>query len=278
MIVVKTGIFPLAWNPPRILFGVLRMIAALRNLCQNYSGVRKFSVNLRAPLPALIGNFFGYNSIFCMDVQLNENKDRVSSGFEELRITITAEEINNLPLRTFSGKTSVVSDPQQLSKIVKEIEYHDVVGFDTETRPSFKKGQVFQVSLLQLAIPKKVYLIRLNHTGVTEELASLFSNADIIKTGVGIRDDLRALQRLRTFEPIGFHDLSTLAKEAGLQVESVKKLTALLLGFRISKSAQTSNWEVPTFTQKQIEYAATDAWVCLELYHKLKPKNNSVVS
>lgn len=208
-----------------------------------------------------------------MDVGLNDNKDQLS-GIEELRLSITAEEINNLPLRTFNGKTFVVSDPEQLGKIVREIESHDVVGFDTETRPSFKKGQIFQVSLLQLAIPGKVFLIRLNHTGVTPELAGLFSNRRIIKTGVGIRDDLKALQKLRWFEPANCFDLSNLAKHAGLQVESVKKLTALLLGFRISKSAQTSNWEVVTFTQKQIEYAATDAWVCLELYHKLKPKDN----
>ena len=204
-------------------------------------------------------------------VDLNDNKDGLS-GVEELRVSITAEEINNLPLRTFEGKTSVISNPEHLGKIVREIESHDVVGFDTETRPSFKKGQTFQVSLLQLAIPNKVFLIRLNHTGVTPELAALFSNPRIAKAGVGIRDDLKALQKLRTFEPVSCYDLSTLAKEAGLQVESVKKLTALLLGFRISKSAQTSNWEVATFTQKQIEYAATDAWVCLELFEKLKPK------
>lgn len=222
--------------------------------------------------------FFGYNFIFCMDVQFNVNKDQFTPGLDELRINITPEEINNLPLRIFSGKTSVINDPQQLSKIVKEIGFHEVVGFDTETRPSFKKGQVFQVSLLQLAIPKEVYLIRLNHTGVTDELACLFSNPGIIKAGVGIRDDLKALQKLRAFDPVNCYDLSTLAKESGLQVESVKKLTALLLGFRISKSAQTSNWEVPTFTQKQIEYAATDAWVCLELFHKLRPKSNSMVS
>lgn len=207
-----------------------------------------------------------------MDVGVNKNEDQLS-GIEELRISITAEEINNLPLRTFEGKTNVISNPDQLSKIVREIESHEVVGFDTETRPSFKKGQVYQVSLLQLAIPNKVFLIRLNHTGVTEELAGLFSNPAIIKAGVGIRDDIKALQKLRMFEPVNCFDLSTLAKQAGLQVESVKKLTALLLGFRISKSAQTSNWEVVTFTQKQIEYAATDAWVCLELYDKLRRKN-----
>jgi len=212
-----------------------------------------------------------------MDVGLTENDDQFS-GIEELRISITADEINNLPLKTFNGKTTVISDPDELGKIVREIELHGVVGFDTETRPSFKKGQVFQVSLLQLAIPKKVFLIRLNYTGVTEELACLFSNPKIVKAGVGIRDDLKALQKLRRFDPVNCFDLSSLAKEAGLQVESLKKLTALLLGFRISKSAQTSNWEVITFTQKQIEYAATDAWVCLELYEKLKPKSNSIVS
>lgn len=189
---------------------------------------------------------------------------------QELKITISAEEINNLPLKTFEGKTVVVSDAKQLPKVIKEIEKHPVVGFDTETRPSFKRGQFYQVALLQLAVPKKAYLIRVNHTGVTDEIKELFENEKVIKAGVGIRDDLKALQKLKPFEPAGFFDLSTLAKQAGLQVESVKKLTALLLGFRISKSAQTSNWEAPTFTQKQIEYAATDAWVCLELYEKLK--------
>ncbi len=190
----------------------------------------------------------------------------------EVRVNITPDEVNSLPLRTFNGRTHVISNPDQLVKVVKEVESHEIIGFDTETRPSFKKGQIYQVSLLQLAIPRKVFLIRLNHTGITEELVGLFSNAQIIKAGVGIRDDLKALQKLHPFEPAGYCDLARLAKEAGLQVESVKKLTALLLGFRISKSAQTSNWEVQTFTQKQIEYAATDAWVCLELFHRLKSR------
>lgn len=204
-----------------------------------------------------------------MDVAPIDN-EAIQSGSEELRITITQEEINILPLKTFDGKISVISEADKISKIVKEIEKHEVVGFDTETRPSFKKGQVYQVSLLQLAIPGKAYLIRINHTGVTEEITQLFENEKIVKAGVGIRDDLKALQKLRNFTPKNCFDLQTLAKQAGLQVESVKKLSALLLGFRISKGAQTSNWEAPTLTQKQIEYAATDAWVCLELYKKLK--------
>jgi ribonuclease D len=207
-----------------------------------------------------------------MDVATNHNNNSSNDAVnaEGIKITITPEEINKLPLRSFEGKTVVVSEPEDLPKILKEIEKHPVVGFDTETRPSFKKGQVYQVSLLQLAIPGKAFLIRVNHTGVTKEITDLFENENVIKAGVGIRDDLKALQKHRKFEPANCFDLSTLAKQAGLQVESVKKLAALLLGFRISKSAQTSNWEAPTFTQKQIEYAATDAWVCLELYRKLK--------
>jgi ribonuclease D len=203
-----------------------------------------------------------------MDVAVNHSN--ASDSFGNLKITITPEEINKLPLKTFHGKIDVISEAEDLPKILKEIHKHKVVGFDTETRPSFKKGQVYQVSLLQLAIPGKAYLIRINHTGVTEEIARLFANEKIVKAGVGIRDDLKALRKHREFEPVNCYDLSTIAKQVGLQVESVKKLTALLLGFRISKSAQTSNWETPTFTQKQIEYAATDAWVCLELYMKLK--------
>jgi ribonuclease D len=202
-----------------------------------------------------------------MDLSLNHNDTQINSG--GLKITITPEEINGLPLRIFEGKTAVISEAEKLPKVIKEILKHDVVGFDTETRPSFKKGQVYQVALLQIAIPGKVFLIRINHTGVTEEIAELFQTASVIKAGVGIRDDLKALRKHRDFEPGSCLDLSTLSKQAGLQVESVKKLAGLMLGFRISKSSQTSNWEAPTLTQKQIEYAATDAWVCLELYHKL---------
>jgi ribonuclease D len=125
------------------------------------------------------------------------------------------------------------------------------------------------VALLQFAFADKAYLIQIHKTGVTEELAKLLADEKIIKAGVAIRDDIKALQKFRRFNPGGFVDLSIMARENGLEVESVKKLTALLLGFRISKTAQTSNWEAATLTEKQIEYAATDAWVCLEIYNKL---------
>ncbi len=163
----------------------------------------------------------------------------------------------------------LIDQPEPLNDVIGEVRKHPVVGFDTETRPSFRKGQLFKVALLQIAIPDHVFLIRLQQTGITEEIQELLETDSLIKTGIGIRDDILALQRMKRFHPNGFVDLAPLAKEAGLQVESVKKLTGLLLGFRISKSAQTSNWEASKLTKKQIEYAATDAWVCLELYKKL---------
>lgn len=185
------------------------------------------------------------------------------------KISITSEELNLLPLKTFEGKVNVITEPDKLGKVKLEIEKHEIVGFDTETRPSFKRGQVYKVALLQLAVPNKVFLIRLHHTGLPDEITSIFENSSIIKAGVAIHDDIKSLQKINKFTPASFVELATLARTCGLQVESVKKLAGLLLGIRISKSAQTSNWEAPTLTEKQIDYAATDAWVCLEIYSKL---------
>jgi ribonuclease D len=192
-----------------------------------------------------------------------------TSNHQAFRTNITLEEINSLPLRSFEGKIVLVQDPETASQAFEEINAHEVVGFDTETRPSFHKGQFYHVALLQIALSHTVYLIRLNGTGITKEMISFFENENILKAGVGVRDDIRVLQKLHRFKAEGFLELTTLSKEAGLQVESVKKLTALLLGFRISKSAQTSNWEASSLNEKQINYAATDAWVCLEIYKKL---------
>lgn len=175
-----------------------------------------------------------------------------------------------MPLRTFDGEIILIQSADELEPVIKILEQADVLGFDTETRPSFKKGEFHSVALLQFAVPGKSILIQLKKTGLPDELTKILSNPAIIKAGVAIRDDIKALQKLKRFNANGFVDLSIVAREKGIGVESVKKLTALLLGFRISKTAQTSNWEVPSLSEKQIEYAATDAWVCLEIYKKLK--------
>lgn len=188
---------------------------------------------------------------------------------EGLKTKISDQELNELPLGAFRGKISVITSPEKLHEVEGELTQHNVIGFDTETRPSFKKGQLYHVALLQLAVPGKVFLIRTQQTGLSDGLASILETEDIVKAGVAIRDDIKGLQKFRRFEPSGFNDLALTARQAGLEVESVKKLTGLLLGFRISKGAQTSNWEAQVLTEKQIEYAATDAWVCLEIYNKL---------
>jgi ribonuclease D len=203
-------------------------------------------------------------------MDLNDKSHQHTNRIEDVaKLSITSEELNLLPLKTFSGKVAVITEADKLSKVRAEIERHEIVGFDTETRPSFKRGQVYKVALLQLAIPGKVFLIRLHHTGLPHDIISIFENPGIHKAGVAIHDDIKSLQKLNKFTPASFVELATLARTSGLQVESVKKLAGLLLGIRISKSAQTSNWEAPTLTEKQIDYAATDAWVCLEIYSKL---------
>jgi len=188
------------------------------------------------------------------------------------KLTISNEEINALPLGAFEGKTIVVSEEKKIIHAFDEIKEHRVVGFDTETKPVFVRGQQNKVALMQVALPDKVFLIRLKQTGITPHLVEFLENDSILKAGVALRDDIKALQRLKHYKPAGFIELAAMSKEAGLQVESVKKLTALLLGFRISKSAQTSNWEAEVLHEKQISYAATDAWVCLQIYHILTNK------
>jgi ribonuclease D len=188
------------------------------------------------------------------------------------KTTISNEEINDLPLGAFKGKVSVITNSEKVEKAFAEISKHKMVGFDTETKPVFVSGHSNKVALLQIALPEKVYLIRLNETGLTQPIIDFLENESILKAGVALRDDIKGLQKLHHYHPAGFVELAHLSKEAGLEVESVKKLTALLLGFRISKSAQTSNWEADTLNEKQISYAATDAWVCLEIFKKLRKK------
>ncbi len=185
------------------------------------------------------------------------------------KTNITNEEINALPLGAFEGKVVVITTPAKLLPALEDIKQHSIVGFDTETKPVFVRGHSNKVALMQIALPHKVYLIRLNQLGLTDGLVAFLENKKILKAGVALRDDIKGLQKLHPYEPAGFVELAELSKKAGLEVESVKKLAALLLGFRISKSAQTSNWEAETFNEKQISYAATDAWVCLEVYNKL---------
>ncbi len=184
--------------------------------------------------------------------------------------TITSEEIQRLPLIKFDDKIEVVDSLASLNYAISFIKSKKGIwGFDTETRPSFKKGKINQVSLVQLAWDDICFLFRINKIGLRKELIEIFSDEGITKIGLSIQDDFRVLNRLANFEVSNFIDLQQYVKNFNIQEKSLKKLCAIVLNARISKSQQISNWEAPELTNAQKIYAATDAWVCLKIYQKL---------
>jgi ribonuclease D len=185
---------------------------------------------------------------------------------------ITKEQINELPLGQYDGPVEIIVEDDHLEGVVEELHEQPILGFDTETRPSFRKGEKYPVALLQLAVPHKVYLIRISHTTFTSDLASLFERPDLKKVGISIKDDIRDLQLLNEFNPAGVVELNNVASKLEINHAGVRRLSAIFLGMRVSKSQQTSNWANPEYSEKQIRYAATDAWVCLEIYNKLQNK------
>jgi ribonuclease D len=194
----------------------------------------------------------------------------------QFKAKITKEEMALLPHKKFTGEVFYVDSAQALDEFLPELENKKILGFDTETRPNFKKGQNHQISLLQLSTADQAFLFRLNKIGLPNEVLEILKNPSITKAGVAIRDDLKGLMRFRPFLPDGFVDLQDYVKDYGVEDNSLKKLSSNILGFQISKRQQTSNWEEEMLSPSQIEYAATDAWVCYEIYHMLhtlKPYN-----
>lgn len=174
--------------------------------------------------------------------------------------------IQELPILRFSGAITVVDTPAKLADMAAVLSRHSLLGFDTETRPAFRKGEKHPPALVQLALEDRVYIVQLKKTGFPESLGTLLADGRVLKAGVGIRDDLKALQELRPFEPGGFVDLGDRARERGMAERGVRSLAARFLGGRITKGAQTSNWASAVLTERQLRYAATDAWVCLKLH------------
>lgn len=183
--------------------------------------------------------------------------------------SISKEAIEELPLSQFSGVITVVDDASDVDGIVAKLQKERYLGFDTETRPSFKKGEMNRVSLLQISTSDEAFLFRLNKTGMTTSLIRLFENKSILKIGVGIRDDLRGLNKLARFKPGGFVELQDMVKAFGIDIFSLKGLAALVLNVRVSKRQRLSNWEAEELTTAQIDYAATDAWIALRIFNEL---------
>lgn len=184
---------------------------------------------------------------------------------------IDKESINALPLGQFEGEIVLVNSRDQIKEAVDELGRHTLIGFDTETRPSFRKGTQYYVSLLQLATDEVAFLIRLNEIGMPRLIQDILEEPNIVKIGAAVLDDLRGLRKVAVgFQPQSFFDLNEELKKVGFENVGVRNLAAMVLNMRISKSEQVSNWEASELTSKQKLYAATDAWVCLEIYKKLQ--------
>jgi len=182
---------------------------------------------------------------------------------------MTKEEINACPMRRWEGPVHVVRTAEELGRAVRALAGETILGFDTETRPAYHKGESYLPSLLQLAGEKEVYLFQLKLLGLPGLLREILADPKVVKAGVSLAYDLQELHHLAPFKPAGFVDLGTLAKKAEIKNHGLRGLAAVLLGFRIAKGAQTSNWARDVLAPAQVQYAATDAWVGRELYLKL---------
>lgn len=182
---------------------------------------------------------------------------------------ITNEEIKRYDLFWFRGEIIVVDNIKTFRDVIPRFMKSKVLGFDTESKPSFKKGKKNKVSLIQLADSELACLFRINKIGIPNELIKVLSDPGIIKTGVAIHDDIRFLAGVRKFVPDGFIDLQRFVRNYGIQSSGLRKLAAIVLGFRISKHQQVTDWEAPNLSDAQQVYAATDAWICHQIYNKL---------
>ena len=185
--------------------------------------------------------------------------------------SITPKELEKLEYASFPGRIQVIdSVGADFNRAIAYLRSQKIIGFDTETRPCFSQNQPrYGVALLQLSGPEKAYLFRVNKIGMHRRLCNILADPKIIKVGAAVHDDIRGLQKHRDFKAAGFVDLQKIVWEWGIRDKAVKKMAAIILGYRISKTQQLSNWEAEELSESQCKYAATDAWVCREMYLKL---------
>ena len=178
-------------------------------------------------------------------------------------------QISSLPVAQFPGRIIVILTPGETEKAVRYLSSQPILGFDTETRPSFKRGHQHKVSLLQVSTPDTCFLFRLNHTGLTPALINLLEDRTVKKIGLSWHDDVNSLNKIGEFKTGSFIDIQDLVRELGIEDLSLQKLYANLFNQKISKRQQLSNWEADILSDKQKMYAATDAWACIMIYEEI---------
>ena len=179
---------------------------------------------------------------------------------------ISREDMANLPIRRYEGEVCLVATPQDLARALADIRQEGVVGFDTETRPAFRKGESHLPCLVQVATASTVYLFQLRRSEVFDVVAELLAQPRLIKAGIGLAYDLRSLRLVFPFSEENVLDLGAVARRCGLDQTGLRNLAGILLGFRVPKGARTTNWAAAQLSAQQITYAATDAWACRELF------------
>ncbi len=184
-------------------------------------------------------------------------------------LSIAKQDLAALDIAKFDGPIVVVNSIDQANEALDELSKADVIGFDTETRPSFKKGAVNEVALIQLSTRDKCFLFRINLFGLVPKLISFIEDETITKVGLSVHDDFLNLHRLAEFEPKGFIDLQHFVKKFHISDNSLTRIYAILFGKRISKGQRLTNWEAETLTTAQKAYASLDATACVEIYDKL---------
>ena len=184
--------------------------------------------------------------------------------------SITKDEIATLPIEAFQGRIIVVQSLLEAEKAIRFLAGFDLLGFDTETKPSFKKGSSNKVALIQLSTENTCFLFRLNYIGIPECLVKLLTNTGIKKIGLSLRDDFSALRRRIPLEPEGFLDLQNYVGRFGIEDVSLQKIYAIIFRKKISKGQRLTNWEADILSDAQKKYASLDAWACLKIYKLLK--------
>ena len=187
--------------------------------------------------------------------------------------SISKEQIATLPVRRYDGEVRLVETAEDIELAMADMSQEAVVGFDTETRPAFRKGEVYLPALVQAATAQRVYLFQLRWPAVHEAVARMLAAPHVVKAGVAVAHDLRTLQDVFPFDARNVVDLGVMARRRGMEQTGLRNLAGLMLGYRIPKGAKTTNWAAPQLSETQVTYAATDAWVCRELYLRFQALN-----
>lgn len=188
------------------------------------------------------------------------------------KIKISKETIATLPVESFPGRIVVIDTEESAESAIAHLRREKIIGFDTETRPTFKKGKSNQVALVQLSTHDTCYLFRINRMGFAPALKNLLEDEHLLKVGISLKDDFCMLNRLNDgqFTPGNFVELQKFVKNFGIEDQSLQKIYAIVLGKKISKGQRLSNWEADHLSESQQRYAATDAWSCIKIYEALQ--------